>query len=87
MKIKRIIDSQMHEAEFELTYEELAEANAEFIKAFMYNEIITNTYKDIVSDERAKDLAEDAYSRYCDGDGLTEYECITEILDNNNIPH
>lgn len=38
------------------------------------NELMQNF--GIKDEEKARDLAEDAYARYCEGNGETEYECI-----------
>ena len=60
--------------EYELTDDELAEANTEFVKAFMKREMMGRC--GISSEELAGELAENAYNRYCEGNGETEGECI-----------
>ena len=61
-----------------LTYDELSAAHAEFVTNFM-----KDTLKDDFGydDSTAQDLAETAYEKYCEGDGLTEYECIEWAVD------
>lgn len=38
---------------------------------------------DIEDADKAEDLAEMAYERYCDGNGETEYECIEWAVEND----
>lgn len=60
--------------EYELTSEELAAVNAEFVTSFMESELMNRCE---ISDENlAKELAEQAYNRYCEGNGETEGECV-----------
>ena len=65
--------------EYELTYEELAEANAEFVTMFMKSELMERC--GIENEETAAEVAEDAYDRYCEGNGETEGECIDWAYD------
>ena len=67
--------------EIELTAEELEEAHAEFVTNFMRMTLETDFG---VSPEDSQDLAEQAYDRYCEGNGETEYECI-EAAERNII--
>lgn len=60
--------------EYELTSEELAAASAEFVTNFMKSEMMGRC--EISDEELAKELAEQAYDRYCEGNGETEGECI-----------
>ena len=60
--------------EYELTSEELAAANAEFVTNFMKSEMMGRC--EISDEELAEELAEQAYDRYCEGNGETEGECI-----------
>lgn len=60
--------------EYELTSEELAAANAEFVTNFMKSEMMGRC--EISDEELAEELAEKAYDRYCEGNGETEGECI-----------
>ena len=79
--------------EYELTSEELAAANTEFVTNFMKSEmmgrceisdeeLVTNFMRMTletdfgVSPEDSQDLAEQAYDRYCEGNGETEGECV-----------
>lgn len=66
---------------FELTLEELYEAYAEFIKLFMKSEL-ANTYG--LDEEKAKEVAERAFDRYCEGNGETEGECVEWAFDNQS---
>ena len=59
--------------EFELTHEEMMEAHDQIVTEFMTNVLIDDFGLDI---EKAKDLGEVAYGRYCEGNDETEYECI-----------
>lgn len=77
MIIKRNINGK--EIDIELTSEELAEANAEFVTAFMKDTLINDFNLD---DETADQLADEAYQLYCEGDGKTEYECIETVYEN-----
>ena len=60
--------------EYELTSEELAAANTEFVTNFMKSELMGRC--EISDEELAEELAEQAYDRYCEGNGETEGECI-----------
>lgn len=76
MKIKRVIGGK--KVTIELTDEEIFQANTEFVTRFMRDTLI----KDFgVSDEKADELAVAAYKKYCEGNGLTEYECIEVAVD------
>ena len=55
--------------EYELTSEELAAANAEFVTNFMKSELMGRC--EISDEELAEELAEQAYDRYCEGNGET----------------
>lgn len=52
----------------------------EHVISFMQNELMKSF--GIKDEEKARDLAEDAYDRYCEGNGETEYECIEWAYDN-----
>ena len=67
--------------EIELTAEELEEAHAEFVTNFMRMTLETDFG---VSPEDSQDLAEQAYDRYCEGNGETEYECIEAVYSESN---
>lgn len=58
---------------FELTLEEICEAHAEFIKLFMKSELM-GTYG--LTEEKAEEVAERAFDKYCEGNGETQGECI-----------
>ena len=60
--------------EYELTSEELSAANTEFVTNFMKSELMGRC--EISDEELAEELAEQAYDRYCEGNGETEGECI-----------
>lgn len=75
MKIKRIFKGK--EVEIELTSEELAQAKSEFTTAFM-EDILVSDFG--ISDEKAGELAIKSYEKYCEGNGLTEYECVEETV-------
>lgn len=76
MEIKRVINGE--EIAIKLTSEELAQANAEFVTEFMRNKLIEDFG---VSEEKADELSNAAYDKYCKGDGLTEYECIEAVVE------
>lgn len=63
--------------EYPLTQQELSKANERFIMNFMRNEILdaVNT-----TDARAEELAGIAFDLYCKGDGQTEGECVTDVI-------
>lgn len=56
-------------------------AHAEFVTDFMYNELKSSFGMYDASDEEIRNVAEDAYNLYCEGNGQTEYECIEEAYD------
>lgn len=62
--------------EIELTSEELAAAHAEFVTNFM-RKTLEEDFD--VATEYSQKLAEQAYDRYCEGNGETEYECIEAV--------
>jgi len=62
--------------EIELTSEELASAHAEFVTNFM-RKTLEEDFD--VAPEDSQQLAEQAYDRYCEGNGETEYECIEAV--------
>ena len=62
--------------EIELTSEELAMAHAEFVTNFM-RKTLEEDFD--VAPEDSQQLAEQAYDRYCEGNGETEYECIEAV--------
>ena len=66
--------------EYELTHDELAEANTEFVTSFMKRELMGRC--EISDEELAGELAEKAYDRYCEGNGETEGECIDWAYNN-----
>lgn len=76
MEIKRVIEGK--EVTIILTHEEISQANTEFVTEFMRNKLIEDFG---VSDEKADELAIVAYEKYCEGNGLTEYECIEAVVD------
>ena len=76
MKIKRIVNGK--ERIFALTQEELEQAHEEFVKSFMAT-TLQNDFGLEKSD--AEEVADKAYEFYCEGDGLTEYECIQKAYD------
>ncbi len=51
----------------------------EYIISYMQNELMKNF--GIKSEERARNLAEEAYEKYRKGNGETEYECIEWAAD------
>ena len=51
----------------------------EHVISFMQNELMENF--GIKDEEKARDLAEDAYEKYCEGNGETQYECIEWVAD------
>lgn len=67
--------------EIELTAEELEDAHAEFVTDFMRMTLETDFG---VSLEDSQELAEQAYDRYCEGNGETEYECIEAVYFESN---
>ena len=75
MNIVRVINDAV-EVKIELTPEEIYNAHTEYVTDFMKNVFI----KDFnCSEDTAEELAELAYEKYCEGNGLTEYECIEKI--------
>lgn len=62
--------------EIELTSEELAMAHAEFVTNFM-RKTLEEDFD--VAPEDSQQPAEQAYDRYCEGNGETEYECIEAV--------
>ena len=76
MKIERIVNGKKRI--FTLTHEELGQAHEEFVKNFM----ATTLQNDFGLEESdAEEVADMAYEFYCEGDGLTEYECIQKAYD------
>lgn len=59
--------------EYELTFEELTQANQEFVTNFM-QETLESDFG--IDEKDSGKLAEAAYEKYAGGDGKTEYECI-----------
>lgn len=80
MTIKRIVDGK--ELEIVLTSDEIREAHKECVIAFMIDVFLGDF--DVEDEDNARSLAEMAYNRYCEGDGLTEYECCENIYDKYN---
>lgn len=78
MKIKR--DGK----EYILTADELAKAAEEFVTNWMEDEL--RDQYDLL-DHEAEDIAKEAYTLYCKGNGKTQYECIEkayqEFIDDN----
>ena len=75
MRIIRELFGQ--KVEIPLTGAEVAEAHAEHVTNFMFDKLVQDFgYEESV----AKELAKDAYEEYCEGNGLTEYECIEEVV-------
>lgn len=64
--------------EIELTADEVFEAHKEFVTYFMSNELIGN--HDIPESD-ADSLANRAYDIYCDREGYTEQDAISEAAD------
>ena len=57
-----------------------AEASKRQIIEFYFDELIGQfDFKE--DDPSIKEIAEDAYDRYCEGNGETEYECLEWALD------
>lgn len=58
---------------YRLTKEEIWKAHCEFVIDWMTSTLISDfgTPK-----TKAKNLANIAFEKYCDGDGKTEYECL-----------
>lgn len=81
MIITRIIKGNREK--IELTPQEIADANTEFVTNWM-----TNTIREIldteISDDTAQQLGADAYSLYSQGNGQTEYECCSQIVEEYN---
>jgi len=83
MKIKRIVGNQ--EMEFELTHEEIAQANAEFITDWMISVLLDNNSE--MSEEEAQEYGQAAYELYCEGTGYTEYECVEKMAEQYKQDH
>lgn len=64
--------------EIELTMDEVFEAHKEFVASFMSGELIGN--HDIPESD-ADSLANRAYDIYCDREGYTEQDAISEAAD------
>ena len=76
MKIKRIVNGK--ERIFTLTEEEMQQAHDEYVINFM----VTTLQNDFdLEKSDAEEVADKAYEFYCEGDGLTEYECIQKAYD------
>ena len=67
--------------EIELTPEELGKAYECYVISFMQGVFMQDF--NIKDEDKAEELAELAYQEYAEGDGLTEYECIEKIYDEN----
>lgn len=65
--------------EYELTANELAAANKEFITTFMKSEMLKRY--GISNKKLAGKLAEKAHDKYCEGNGENEGECIDWVYD------
>lgn len=64
--------------EFELTADEVFEAHKEFVTSFMSNELIENHG---VPEADADSWGTIAYDLYCDREGYTEQDAISEAAD------
>lgn len=64
--------------EIELTTDEVFEAHKEFVTSFMSNELIENHD---IPEADADLLANRAYDIYCDREGYTEQDAISEAAD------
>lgn len=64
--------------EIELTADEVFEAHKEFVISFMSNELIENHD---IPEADADSLANLAYDIYCDREGYTEQDAISEAAD------
>lgn len=76
MKITRMVNNE--QCIFELTKQELFEANKEFIINYMKD---TLEYDFRVNKNVSLELAEQAYEIYSDGNGYTEYESIEQAYE------
>lgn len=76
MKITRIVNNE--QCIFELTKQELFEANKEFIINYMKD---TLEYDFRVNKDVSLELAEQAYEIYSDGNGYTAYESIEQAYE------
>lgn len=64
--------------EIELTMDEVCEAHKEFVTSFMSGELIENHD---IPEADADSLANRAYDIYCDREGYTEQDAISEAAD------
>lgn len=64
--------------EIELTADEVFEAHKEFVTSFMSNELMENHN---IPEADADSLANRAYDIYCDREGYTEQDAISEAAD------
>lgn len=64
--------------EIELTRDEVFEAHKEFVTSFMSNELMENHN---IPEADADSLANRAYDIYCDREGYTEQDAISEAAD------
>lgn len=64
--------------EIELTADEVFEAHKEFVTSFMSGELIGNHH---IPESDADSLANRAYDIYCDREGYTEQDAISEAAD------
>ena len=64
--------------EIELTADEVFEAHKEFVTSFMSNELMENHD---IPEADADSLASRAYDIYCDREGYTEQDAISEAAD------
>lgn len=64
--------------EIELTADEVFEAHKEFVVSFMSNELIENHN---IPESEADSWGNRAYDLYCDREGYTEQDAISEAAD------
>ena len=64
--------------EIELTADEVFKAHKEFVTSFMSNELMENHN---IPEADADSLASRAYDIYCDREGYTEQDAISEAAD------
>ncbi len=86
MKIKRTIVGYDKggnpfnvDVEIELTPEEICAAHEEHVTDFMRS--VLESDFDIPADASV-DLAEEAFDKYAEGEGFTEYECCEQVAAN-----
>lgn len=86
MKIKRTIKTNEINTEIEiiLTPDEISQAHVQFVTDWMESALI-NDFE--VPESLSRDLANEAYEIYAQGDGFTEYESVEKAYEKHFNHH